>query len=50
LGARTRSRSERGIKSASVLYSLIESAKLCGVEPGAYLKAAALADGVWIPS
>jgi len=37
------SRSERGIKSASVLYSLIESAKLCGVEPGAYLKAAARA-------
>jgi len=44
------SRSERGIKSASVLYSLIESAKLCGVEPGAYLKAPPLAPRVWIPS
>lgn len=28
---------------AAILYSLLESAKLCGVDPKAYLRAAALA-------
>jgi transposase len=32
------SRSERGIRVAALFYSLIESAKLCGVEPCAYLR------------
>jgi transposase len=31
------SRSERGTRVAALFYSLIESAKLCGVEPRAYL-------------
>ena len=31
------SRSERGTRVAAFFYSLIESAKLCGVEPRAYL-------------
>ena len=31
------SRSRRGTEVAALLYSLIESAKLCGVEPKAYL-------------
>ena len=31
------SRSERGTRVAALFYSLIESAKLVGVEPGAYL-------------
>jgi transposase len=31
------SRSKRGTEVAALLYSLIESAKLCGVEPKAYL-------------
>lgn len=35
------SRSERGIRVAAIFYSLIESAKLCGVEPAAYLRAVA---------
>jgi transposase len=35
------SRSRRGTEVAAVFYSLIESAKLAGVEPAAYLKAAA---------
>ena len=34
------SRSERGTRGATLLYSLIESAKLCGVEPRAYLREA----------
>jgi len=34
------SRSERGTEVAALLYSLIESAKLAGVEPDAYLRAA----------
>ena len=34
------SRSKRGIHAASVLYSLIESARLSGVEPGHYLRTA----------
>ena len=36
------SRSERGTRVAALLYSLIESVKLCGVEPRAYLREAAL--------
>jgi hypothetical protein len=34
------SRSERGTRTAALFYSLIESAKLCGVEPRAYLREA----------
>lgn len=34
------SRSERGIRVAALLYSLVESAKLAGIEPDAYLRAA----------
>lgn len=37
------SRSRRGTEVAALFYSLIESAKLCGVEPKAYLLAAARA-------
>jgi transposase len=33
------SRSERGTEVAALFYSLIESAKLAGVEPDAYLRA-----------
>jgi transposase len=36
------SRSERGTRVAALFYSLIESAKLCGVEPRAYLREATL--------
>jgi transposase len=36
------SRSKRGTRVAALLYSLIESAKLCGVEPRAYLREATL--------
>jgi transposase len=36
------SRSERGIRVAALFNSLIESAKLCGVEPRAYLREATL--------
>ncbi len=36
------SRSERGTRTAALFYSLIESAKLCRVEPRAYLREAAL--------
>jgi transposase len=39
------SRSERGTRVAALFYSLIESAKLCGVEPRAYLREAALQAG-----
>ena len=35
-------RSERGTRTAALFYSLIESAKLCGVEPRAYLRQATL--------
>ena len=35
------SRSERGTRVAALFYSLIESAKLAGVEPRAYLGEAA---------
>ena len=37
------SKSRRGTEVAASLYSLIESAKLCNVEPRAYLKDAVLA-------
>ena len=37
------SRSERGTEVAALFYSLLESAKLCGLEPKAYLRTAALA-------
>jgi hypothetical protein len=36
------SRSERGTRVAAPFYSLIESAKLCGVEPRGYLREATL--------
>ncbi len=36
------SRSERGTRTAALFYSLIDSAKLCGVEPRAYLREATL--------
>lgn len=47
------SRSRRGTEVAAVFYSLSESAKLAGVEPAAYLKAAAeaaLADRDALPT
>jgi hypothetical protein len=34
-------RSERGTRVAALFYSLIESAKLCGLEPRGYLGEAA---------
>jgi transposase len=34
--------SERGTRTAALFYSLIESAKLCGVEPRTYLREATL--------
>jgi transposase len=34
------SRSERGCEVAAILYSLLESAKLCGIEPKSHLRAA----------
>ncbi|MCE9668385.1 transposase [Myxococcus stipitatus] len=37
------SRSRRGTEVAALLYSLLESAKLCSVEPKAYLRMATLA-------
>ncbi len=39
---RVHARSERGTRTAALFYSLIESAKLCSVEPRAYLREAAL--------
>ncbi|WP_375746723.1 hypothetical protein NR800_05625 [Corallococcus interemptor] len=39
------SRSRRGTEVAAIRYSLQESAKRCGVEPKAYLRAAVKADG-----
>ena len=36
------SRSERSTRVAALLYSLIQSAKLAGMEPGAYLREATL--------
>ena len=35
-------RSDRGAVVAAVLYSLFETAKLCGVNPAAYLESAVL--------
>jgi len=45
------SKSERGTKAAAILYSLIESAKLVGIDPDDYLRKAvdAAIDGVQIP-
>lgn len=37
------SRSKRGTEVAAIFYSLLESAKLCGLDPKAYLRTAALA-------
>ena len=33
------SKSKRGTEVAAILYSLLETAKLCGIEPATYLKA-----------
>lgn len=38
------SKSERGTEVAAVFYTLLETAKLCGVDPARYLREAALAD------
>lgn len=45
------SRSKRGMETAALFYSLIESAKRCGIEPRAYLRAATdtALDGAVIP-
>lgn len=37
------SKSKRGTEVAAIFYTLLETAKLCGVEPAHYLKTAALA-------
>ena len=34
----------RGTEVAAIFYSLLETAKLCGVDPARYLREAALAD------
>jgi transposase len=36
------SKSRRGTEAAAILYSLLETSKLAGVDPAAYLAAAAL--------
>ena len=38
------SKSKRGTEVAAVFYTLLETAKLCGVDPSRYLREAALAD------
>lgn len=38
------SKSQRGTEVAAAFYSLLETAKLCGVDPARYLREAALAD------
>ena len=38
------SKSKRGTEVAAIFYSLLETAKLCGVDPARYLREAALAD------
>jgi transposase len=38
------SKSQRGTEVAAVFYTLLETAKLCGVDPARYLREAALAD------
>lgn len=45
------SRSRDGVRVTGILHSLVESAKLCGVDPAAYLRAALIAavDGAPIP-
>jgi transposase len=45
------SKSERGMHVAALFYSLVESAKLCDLDPDYYLKAATQAalDGELIP-
>ena len=35
------SRSVRGTKVAAIYYTLVESAKLCGIDPQAYIRTAA---------
>lgn len=37
------SKSKRGTEVAAIFYTLLETSKLCGVDPAAYLRAAALA-------
>ena len=37
------SRSQRGTEVAAIFYTLIETAKLCGVDPALYLRTAAMA-------
>ena len=37
------SRSKRGAEVAAIMYTLFESAKLCGIEPKAYVGAVARA-------
>lgn len=47
------SKSKRGTEVAAVFYSLLETAKLCGVDPAMYLREAVLADArgeVLLPS
>ena len=43
------SRSRRGTEVAALYYSLMETAKLCGVDPKRYLREAALAALAWGP-
>lgn len=38
------SKSRRGTEIAAVFYTLLETAKVCGIDPGRYLREAALAD------
>jgi transposase len=38
------SKSKRGTEVAATFYTLLETAKLCGVDPARYLREAALAD------
>jgi transposase len=38
------SKSRRGTEVAAILYTLLETAKLVGVDPARYLREAALAD------
>lgn len=38
------SKSKRGTEVAAIFYTLLETAKLCGVDPARYLREAALAD------
>ena len=38
------SKSKRGTEVAATFYTLLETAKLCGVDPAHYLREAALAD------